>query len=344
MSEFITPVERQRYYQEGLEQLDHLLIGEKEAKIGTLITMLTGANIVLVGEPGGGKTTLAENSYRLVGGIEPEDVATVPPLSDLPPQQLVGGQTKVTKTITKERDFTIDEPGGTTTETTSVDIDAIVKPTSKVIFANEINRVAPHAVNAMLEALESGTLVTTAGSVPMDQLEYGVSTMNPSESWQATFRMAAAIASRHALGVVLGSTDKNGNRDKIIYDVLGGWVPRPDKITPVTDTTKLRAMREQSRDGVAIPEPLKKVGVEKIKQITDSLKQIAGIDEADARLARQVSEIAKALAYVGGQDAITEMDLRQALRFPIVARLGILGVKSTKADVYAVADQITGDL
>lgn len=325
MSNLISPAGAHEFYNNGLAQLDHLLIGEHEAKVGMLIAMASGLNVVFVGEPGGGKTTLAANAHRIIEGIHDDDLAIVPPQSDLMPQQLIGGTTEFSKTT--------ESMGVSSTETTQTKVDAIVKPTTKVIFANEINRINPYAVNGILEALESGLLVTTAGTSRLNDLEYGVSTMNPSETRQGTFPMAAATASRHAIGAVLGG--ERTERRHLISTVLDGrGNPEPDKVEAVIDLSSLHALRERAREGTVVPGNLLGDATEIVERVVDGLKK-HNIGEADGRIAKQIGTIARTHAVLQGQEAVDKADVQHAARYVLMARLGILDGRGSISDVVA---------
>ncbi len=328
----ISPGQAKEFYQAGMEQFDHLLIGEQQAKLGVLAAMVMGENIMLVGPPGGGKTTLAQDSFRIIEGIDEDRVAKVPPLADLTPQQLVGGHARISKDITKD--------GSTTTETTTTKIDAIITPDTQVLFTNEINRVNPFALNASLEVLESGMIYTTAGTTKVEGLEYGVATMNPAEARQGVFPITAATASRHSLGAMLGT---NGIRpdvrqDRINKIMVEGWEPRPDRMQPAADLESLHKMR-QSFGSTPIPADLHSRAIEIVERTVDGLSHHE-ISESDARLAKQIGKIAKVLAFLGAQDRVTDADLVHAAKYVVTARLGALSRRAYD-DVKGMVDTIS---
>ncbi|HUP26762.1 MAG TPA: AAA family ATPase [Candidatus Limnocylindrales bacterium] len=327
--ELISPAIPERFALEGMAQLDHLLIGEEEAKLAMLIGMVAGVgmNSVLVGEAGGGKTTLAVNSHRIVDGID--IVASVPPKSDLTPHQLVGGRVEMTKTVTRN--------GATYQETSAAKIEPIIPSNAQVIVTNELNRVNPYAVNAILDGLESGTLTTSAGTRSLTDLLYGVATMNPAENKQAVFPVSNATASRHAIGAILGAKSSSpADRAQLVSDVWDDWEPRPDLMRPVIDLAELDAIRHRAERGIATPRSLKPEIVSSILRTSDRLQQ-KGIYDADGRLAKQVRRVAKAHATLAGQDAVEREDVHQALKFVVTARIGMLG---TRAAHHQISEEV----
>lgn len=308
------------------EQLDNRLIGEEEAKLALQVAMVTGANVALIGEPGGGKTTLASDSPKLISDIRDEQVARVPHNADLTAQQLIGGTIETTHK-TKNAD-------GETEYTQSVDIASIITPETMVLWLEELNRTNPFAVNAILGGMEDGKILTTAGVVELQKLMYGVTTMNPSESRQATFPVAAATASRHALGVVLGGD--RSNRDDVNAQILDGWTPKA--MTPVITSDQLMSLRVNARQ-LTMPVTVRNAAVKLVSNTVDALAADHK-HEADARIAKQVGIVARGIALLNKEDGVQLENVKQAVRFVTTARLGILGTAgasgrgTTDANLY----------
>lgn len=313
MSNIIT--EAHNFREEGLRQLDLLVLGEDESKRAALIAMVLGETALLVGPPGGGKTTLGANAYRIVDGIAENDIAEVPALADLKPTQMVGGIVSSTKETLSN--------GEKKTEVTSSTVEPIIGENARFIFLNEINRMNPYALNAAMEVLENGTLTTTAGTAKLKDLEFIISTMNPFEPRSSTFPMSAAVASRHAIGAVMGQNLDAKTRDINISKIASGWRPQPEKIEPITDVSILHGLREEAQE-LVIPDNVMPRAVNLIRSTVDYLAKNHSIVEADGRIAKQISSIAKTLALLGGQDRVTALELDTAVKYAISARIGAL--------------------
>lgn len=325
--------EANQFLRDGMEQLDHLLLGEREAKLGMLATMVMGEDILLAGPVGGGKTTLGRNSYRLIEDLNPNQVTAIPIQSDLQPQQLIGGTMEIVKEIVHD--------GQPATEVIRTTIEPIIKPHTAVIFANEINRISPFAINSSLEALESGVFDTTMGSVVLKGLEYVVSTMNPMADRSGTFPIDPAVASRHSVGAILG-VETGKERYDTVEKIMDEWEPNPDAIRPVIDIAGLHDLRHEASH-LPIPTDLKGRAVELAIRTVDTLKgyKMPSIDEADGRITKQVAKIAKTLAYLGAQERVTEPQLNQAVKYVVAARLGALSTKAN-TEVNDVHRSIVG--
>lgn len=319
----IDRIDGKEFYIKGNEQLGNLLIGEEFAKLGMLAACVAGVNVVFVGDPGGGKTTLGIDAPRMIRGIETDEIADIPSLADLTPKQTVGGKASMQSVTETAGSIPI-------VETRNTDIPGIIKPTTKWIFANEFNRTAPHSVNSMLEAIENRTITNTAGTHRLDDLQVAVATMNPGEVSQNTFRMTHALASRFPIGAILGADSGQVEDDLLIGDVLDGWVPRPDNMNHVISLDNLKNLRiEASR--LQIPEGLKKdKAVPAVKAIVEVLKTGNSIREASPRIARQVGTLSRAIALLRAEKTVTEAELSDSIRFIVTARLGILASEAAE--------------
>lgn len=322
-------IDAQNFYDNGLEQLNmYALRGEHQAKVGLLAAIAADVNIVLIGEPGSGKSVLAGDSYHLIDGIDREDVVEIPALADITPQQIVGGEVRIEKTI------------GDTRESIVTNITPLINPGAKVLWTDEINRLAPHALNSMLSALETRVVISTAGDVPVSDLQYVVSGMNPDTSGGAKFPIDSAIASRYSIGVVM-DRDTDGD-DAALLDIIKGWKPQTGKIEAVTDIPTLNAIRKHIDEGVGFPESLQLEAVQIVKSMKTAFKEEARTGHAKGRLAAQLPKLAKTLAALRGESGVTRENLHEAVRFMVGAKIGMLSM-STMAQVDTVAARVLGD-
>jgi len=316
------------FYDMGMEQFNDRIIGETAAKTALLTGFVTGLNVALVGPPGGGKTTLAGEAYRLIDGFAEENVARVPHHSDLTPQQLIGGVISNTIETSDEESSYV--------QTTTARIKPIIHSNTQVIWLDELNRVNPFAVNAVLGALENGRVTTDAGEVQLKGLELAISTQNPSETRQATFPVAAATASRHAIGAYMGAEEKTDDpaRDARIDQLFDGW-ESSDTIAPVIDLEGLHEFRRQA-SGLVIATSAKQLGRPLVKRTVELLSSHS-INEADSRITRHVAKAARGLALLNGETAVQEYNLRDAVGQIIAARLGIAGARGNLGQAISTA-------
>jgi MoxR-like ATPase len=296
------------FYAQGMEELGKIVYGETEARTAILTGLVGASAVVLSGMPGGAKSLLSRNTYRLFEDMTKDDVAVVPPASDLLPIQLVGGAMETKKSVHKN--------GGSYDEDTTVKVEPIVKDTHKIIWLDELTRINPEAVNQLLSAPEERELKTTAGVVPLPDLQLMVSTMNPSESRQATFPVTAAFASRHSLGAIMGYDLTEDGKRKLAK----GELPDVETVEPVTTILQLQKMRYAvnnltiSNDGAD--------HIVKLVEAAETALKDYRIVEA-GRMFGQVGKTARILALFEGKTP-QEQHINKAVRFAIAARLGSL--------------------
>lgn len=302
------------FHDNAMQELGRLVINEQDAKEVMLVAMVQGVNGVLSGEPGGSKSTLMFGAQRLVGDIQEGDIAHVPPTADMTPRELIGGMVESSKATTSASQQT-------SVEVNATRISGIVKPESKVLLGDEISRLNPHAANALLGALEERRIITSEGALALDGLVYAFFTMNPSEHQQGTFKITHAMASRMWVGAELGSTPDS--EDRIIDGILGGFRANAASMRPVTTSEELRLMRSRAQD-TAFPVSLHGETKELLKSMRSSLAG-AGIKEAPGRMTLQVSEVAKTLAALDGEEAVQRENIKKAVRLVAGARFAALG-------------------
>lgn len=342
-----------RFRIDAIEQLDHLILGERQAKLGLVLATLGQFNMVSVGVPGGGKTTFGELAYQLVDGILPENVASIPALADITPKQVVGGRSVSSKTVKVPELVRHD---GTTveaheyTETTVVDTPGIIKPSTQWMFMNEMNRTAPHAVNAFLDVIERRTITNTSGVYKVPDLQIAVANMNPAEDTSKTFRLDHAIASRFPVGVILGAPvdiDENNKpqltseQDMQVEELFDSWNPS-DSIDPVITLEELNALRKEASTIEVTDKFVRDIGKPAVAHI---MHELANLDQPEAvgRMTRQLGKMVRILAMMGGGKEVLPEHMAEAVDFQMTARIGLLkkdAVKKTPDVVNRILDNI----
>ena len=177
------------------------IIGQEHAKQQIKSALMAGRNILIVGPPGIGKTTLAKNVAKLLPSTEVNDCpyhcSTKKPVC---PQCKAGNTKKKCKIAGMERFIRVQGSPDLTAEDLIGDIDParamkygplsmeaftpgkIFKANNGVLFFDELNRAPEKLQNALLQALQERTV--TIGSYTMD-LEANfifIATMNPHDS------------------------------------------------------------------------------------------------------------------------------------------------------------------
>lgn len=314
----------QAFHEAGMDQLGHVTYDEMRAKELLLRGMVARRAVLFAGPPGGAKSLLAERAGGLIEDYDDDQhLAVVPPSPTLKDERLVGGRMQTVKSI--------NDGDSARSEITTIDIEAIVKPETMIIFNDEGTRINPMAMNSLLGAAEERVLKTTAGRIALGNLVLMVTTMNPSETNQATFKMSDAMASRHFGGDVLGDDLSDGNAVKL----LQGITPESARMRPVTTSSDLRGMYDRLQ-GIRIPSEEALYGVRLVDVAKKLLAQEFGIKEAN-RMYEQVGDLAKVGGAFRGRTATMD-DMRKALRFAVTSRIG---AKEQSLDLNKDIDEFT---
>lgn len=314
------------FYNRAMHELEeHVIKGDVAAKTALLTGWVIGKNVILVGEPAGGKSTLANNFHYLFEGIGPEDIALIPGEHDITAKEIVGGI--VSQTIRED---------GEEYEKISV-IEGLVKPTTKALRLEEPNRMPQHALQSLLPAMENRWLETTAGRVYLPGLRVTAATMNQTESRQSTFRLSNAMASRFNIGAITGVTGDAEARSAM-FDATDGFEPTPEDMTKIADMEFLDELRDYVLD-TAEPADIRERRKELTFRTADAMRE-EGIKEADRRFQIHIDEVARALGGLrNAEHAVKEGDLNDAVRLVVAARLGALSAYSA-AEAGAIMNSV----
>jgi len=316
-------------YNKGHSELDKLIVAETDAKRMFLAGLAMGdGNVLLVGEPGGGKSTLIETATRIIDGIDNDRVAFVPHRADLTAAQLVGDSARSVKTVQGCE-------GLTTREVITAELESLINPHIQAVIFDEVNRSNPYALNAALGILAQRKMTVDGKSIPMNKLELVAASMNAGETLTASFKLTAALASRQTLGAILGAGSE-AERD-LIQDKLwdDGWESTPDDVNPVINLSQLHAVRA-AIPKVILNDKLRAEGKQVSKNTRDRLRDPTVTDrivkEADGRIATKLMRITKTLALLRGRTSADEQDLHDAVSYTVTGRLGLRGAEATEIE------------
>jgi MoxR-like ATPase len=329
-----------RVYHDSATELGKVIYGEAHAKDAVLTAIVMRKPLILTGLPGGGKSTLSEIAPSLIEGVLPGEVSLISGQHDLTANQLIGGN------VVTEREIEVD--GETETERVTTQIQGIVKPTTKVVRLEEMNGTNPLAMRSLLPVLENKRLENSAGEIEMPELITVIGTMNPTESRQSTFTISDAMASRFAIGALMGVKGDRDERIKEMREIRElkrrteatyGDAKPADLIEPVISMAELTALRAYLL-GTQI-DPATEVRLDEVAfQTADMLEELK-IHETDRRIGQQIELSAKALGGLRNKEhVVQDEDLHDAVRTVFLARLGALR-RTDHLDIEARVKDIT---
>ncbi len=318
------------FLQEGLHQLDGVMVGRPDAKIAGITTIVAGVNGVFAGGTGRGKTELAEGLHELVHDIYDENVASLPIQNDLSGTQLIGGTSTFTKETTK-----YEEP---VREVTTTELAGVLRKDTQVLSIDEFNRAPAKAMNSLLTALEKRKVTTLDGVRELPDLEYVIATMNPRETYEATSPIAHANISRFSVGAIFGRGADQAERVEIVKQISN--MPKERKIEPITDLATIHAMRADAQK-LEIPESLDaKLAVASVS-ISDALWEEVKLDDGEERLSVQIRKIARVMAVLASEPKVTEHGVAAAINMVLAARIGMAATNAVEIGPSLVKDILT---
>ena len=188
-------------------EIGRVIFGQREVVDQTLITLLAGGHVLLVGVPGLGKTLLVET----LGGVLGLGARRVQFTPDLMPADITGSEV-LDEDADRRRSFRF-----------------VRGPVfCQLLMADEINRASPRTQSALLQAMQEGRVAVGGVDHPLPRPFHVLATQNPIEQ-EGTYPLPEAQLDRFLLQVDVGYPDIDAERAMLLA-TTGSEVARPVRV------------------------------------------------------------------------------------------------------------------
>jgi MoxR-like ATPase len=175
-------------------EVGQVIFGQDAVVEETLVSLLSGGHVLLVGAPGLGKTLLVE-TLGTVLGLAPKRVQFTP---DLMPADITGSEV-LDEDDTGHRSFRF-VPGPVFCQ---------------LLMADEINRASPRTQSALLQAMQEGKVAVGGVEHPLPRPFHVLATQNPIEQ-EGTYPLPEAQLDRFLLQVDVNYPDLAAERAMLL--------------------------------------------------------------------------------------------------------------------------------
>ncbi len=184
-----------------------IIFGQQHVIDETLITLLSGGHLLLIGVPGLAKTKLVE-TLGTVLGLDDKRIQFTP---DLMPADIVGSEV-LDESETGKRSFRF-----------------IKGPVfCQVLMADEINRASPRTQSALLQSMQEKEVSVADQRYPLPSPFHVLATLNPLEQ-EGTYPLPEAQLDRFLMQVDIGYPDLESER-RMLLATTGVVEETPDSV------------------------------------------------------------------------------------------------------------------
>ena len=238
------------------------IIGQDPVKQQVKSALIAGRNMLIVGPPGIGKTTMAKNIAKILPGIEVNDCPYNCSPSDPVCPECKTGKVDSRKQISgAQRFIRVQGSPDLTAEDLIGDIDPakaikhgplsieaftpgkIFKANNGVLFFDELNRAPEKLQNALLQALQERTVTIGSYDVDLEANFIFIATMNPEDS--STEPLSDVLLDRFDVAY-MQYPETLDEEDKIVDTVSQKFITVPDSVRRLS-VMFVRLLRESDK-------------------------------------------------------------------------------------------------
>lgn len=198
-------------------EISKIIIGQETVVNQTLVTLIAGGHVLLVGVPGLAKTLLVETVAKVLG-LSSNRIQCTP---DLMPSDIIGAEVLEQESSGK-RSFRF-IPGPIFTG---------------FLMADEINRASPRTQSALLQAMQEKSVSVNGQLYPLPSPFHVLATQNPIEQ-EGTYPLPEAQLDRFMMQIDVNYPDEDSER-KIILSTTSNSLRSPKEILTQQDLIDLQ--------------------------------------------------------------------------------------------------------
>jgi len=297
-------------------QIARAIHGQAEVVDQTLITVLSGGHVLLVGVPGLGKSRLVE-TLGIVLGLATSRVQFTP---DLMPADIIGSEV-LEEDEQRRRRFRF-VPGPVF---------------SQLLMADEINRASPRTQSALLQAMQEGRVSMAGVEHVLPRPFHVLATQNPIEQ-EGTYPLPEAQLDRFMLEIEMRYPDLAAERTMLLA-TTGAPEEMPEPALSATELLQAQALIRRVPVGDNVVDAildLVRAGRPETTDDTDIRRHIAW--GPGPRAAQALMLATRARAVLDGRFA-PSLDDVAALAHPVLRHRMALNF-SARAEGVALSDVI----
>ncbi len=189
------------------KSVGNVIFGADRVVEETILTLLAGGHVLLIGVPGLGKTKLV-STLGVVFGLDEKRIQCTP---DLMPADILGSEV-LEESDKGKRSFRF-----------------IQGPVfSQLLMADEINRASPRTQSALLQAMQENRISVSGTYRDLPRPFHVLATQNPLEQ-EGTYPLPEAQLDRFLMQVDVGYPDRDAER-RILIDTTGASTGVAEKV------------------------------------------------------------------------------------------------------------------
>jgi len=218
------------------DRIGRMIFGQQDVVDETLITLLAGGHVLLIGYPGLGKTRLVD-TLGTVLGLDDKRVQFTP---DLMPADILGSEI-LDESEAGRRSFRF-----------------INGPVfCQLLMADEINRASPRTQSALLQAMQEQRVSVAGQYHPLPRPFHVLATQNPLEQ-EGTYPLPEAQLDRFLLQVDVGYPSEEAERE-ILLATTGVEAARAEQVLTADDLIAAQQLVRQIPVGDAVVQAILKM-------------------------------------------------------------------------------------